>query len=152
MNFEKFMKQRRARQCRGNIKTGKECKSHGLINGFCATHFKIMRMKNKLLLILLLGIFFIGFISATDSQLIIPCGGDEQLYIHCLGDDQLNNFGNIEKEQPGVSQITEEKIINFSKGLIYFILFLLFLFIFLFLILSFYFLKKYSQNKSFKNY
>lgn len=45
---------------------------------------------NKIILILIFGIFLISFISSLDdTQLPQICGGDDELLIGCLGDEEL---------------------------------------------------------------
>ena len=50
-------------------------------------------MKTKIFYIILGILLLIPFISASDSQMIITCGGDAQLIIGCRGDNELFFIG-----------------------------------------------------------
>jgi len=64
-----------------------------------------MRDENlKILLIILTILFFVNFISASDSQLYQSCGGDNQTTIGCLGDSQFSFTGYLVQSQNQTNQ------------------------------------------------
>ena len=73
-------------------------------------------MKGYYIIALLL-IFLVNFVSASDQEIAIPCGGDDQLIITCpVGEDQLFFMGE-EPETTNVSEIkTGNRIFFFDSG------------------------------------
>lgn len=57
------------------------------------------------------------FVSALDSQIIIPCGGDNQLVVGCIGDEQDFFIGEYSVPfNPVEGPVINETKINESAG------------------------------------
>ena len=92
-------------------------------------------------ILILLAVFILPIISASDDQLTQVCGGDDELIIHCIGDEELNSLGSESKlqvEGGGLPQqiigFGEKSTSKVSKGTLVTLLLIIFMIIILFFI------------------